>query len=136
MMLAGRVTGAELGPPSPSIPAPYFGAVIMGAGGGVGRAISDRLKLDPDVREIVELSRSVERLDVLSEEASQTTQSPLDRPLHLIICATGILTTGGPPPERMLRQLDQKSCSRSSRECEVRATAECGGGVEIWYRRG
>ncbi len=84
-----------------------FRAVVLGASGGVGRAICDDLKISAKLGKLIELSRSQDGFDLLDEASiAEHARSLSEEPIHLLICATGILTIEGTPPEKALRQLD------------------------------
>ncbi|WP_373476524.1 SDR family NAD(P)-dependent oxidoreductase [Sphingorhabdus sp.] len=85
-------------------------AVIIGASGGIGAAIADRLTSDNSFDQVLRLSRnSSPAIDLLDETsianaASSLAQSALAP--SLIIVATGILHKNGKGPEKSLRELD------------------------------
>ncbi len=84
-----------------------YNAVIVGASGGIGRAICDLLQTQTDLGHLLELSRSQNAFDLLDETSIAGHARALTKhPIHLLICATGILTTNGRPPEKSLRHLD------------------------------
>lgn len=85
-------------------------AVIIGARGGIGAAMADRLSSDRGFDRVVKLSReSSPAVDVCDEAsiahaASSLAQSELAP--SLIIVATGILHKDGKGPEKSFRELD------------------------------
>jgi NAD(P)-dependent dehydrogenase (short-subunit alcohol dehydrogenase family) len=84
-----------------------FRAVVIGASGGIGSAICDMLERQPTIGELVRLSRSQTGLDLADEVSIAVTATSLgDKPIHLLICATGVLTVDGRPPEKAMRQID------------------------------
>jgi len=84
-----------------------FRAVVIGARGGIGAALCERLKCEPHLGELVEIGRSLGEFDLLSEARVADRANRLSNdPIHLLICATGMLTTHGHPPEKSLRQID------------------------------
>jgi NAD(P)-dependent dehydrogenase (short-subunit alcohol dehydrogenase family) len=87
---------------------PYgFRAVVIGASGGIGAAVCARLKSEPHLGELVEIARKLDGFDLLSEASVADHANRLSNgPVHLLICATGMLTTHGCPPEKSLRQID------------------------------
>jgi NAD(P)-dependent dehydrogenase (short-subunit alcohol dehydrogenase family) len=87
-----------------------FHAVVIGASGGIGRAVCDGLKEDPDLGTLVELSRSIDGFDLTDEASIANTAKRLSgKPIHLLVCATGIFTTDGRSPEKSLRQIDPEA---------------------------
>lgn len=89
-----------------SLPSGYR-AVIIGASGGIGSALCDRLRDDENCGEVVALSRSGNGLDLTDEASIQTSaRSIWDSPIHLLICATGVLGVDGHSPEKALRQVE------------------------------
>lgn len=90
----------------PSLP-DGFRAVVVGASGGIGSAICERLKQQSNIGDLVELSRSRDGFDLLDESSIAAHAEALSgKPVHLLICATGILTTNGRPPEKAIKQID------------------------------
>lgn len=95
-------TGATL----QSLPA-GFRAVVIGANGGIGSAICDHLRAQPHIGNLVGLSRNRNGLDLLDEKAiAAAAESLSGRTLHLLVCATGVLTVGDRGPEKSLREID------------------------------
>ncbi len=90
----------------PSLPH-GFRAVVIGASGGIGSALCQRLRNEPHVGDVIPLSRSDNQFD-LADEASiaAAAQALQGEPIHLLICATGILGTDGHAPEKALRHID------------------------------
>ncbi|WP_347568973.1 SDR family NAD(P)-dependent oxidoreductase [Rhizobium skierniewicense] len=95
-----------------SLPA-GFGAVVIGASGGIGSALCERLRQEPNLGELFELSRRDDQLDFGDENSIQAAAEKLrGKPIHLVICATGALGVDGNPPEKSLRQLDPDAMLR------------------------
>ena len=98
---------------SPSIPSGGL-AVVIGATGGIGEALSAQLRVDPRFSRTLALSRSALAPDSihldLTLEASikdaAATVAALHLPLRLVVVATGFLHGHGHQPEKALRQLD------------------------------
>jgi NAD(P)-dependent dehydrogenase (short-subunit alcohol dehydrogenase family) len=83
-----------------------YRAVVIGSDGGIGGALCELVRKDCRLGEIVKLSRR-NGLNIADEESVASCATQLgDRPIHLLICATGILTAEGKAPEKSLRQLD------------------------------
>jgi NAD(P)-dependent dehydrogenase (short-subunit alcohol dehydrogenase family) len=87
-----------------------FNAVVIGASGGLGTAICDRLKLEPGICDLTELSRRRDGFDIADEASIARHADRLSaKPIDLLICATGVLTLDGKPPEKALRQIDPEA---------------------------
>ena len=84
-------------------------AVVIGATGGIGAALLDRLRAEAKFEQVVGLSRNGSpRLDLTDETsiaACAAHVSGLGNP-RLVIDATGVLALGGAGPEKSWRQLD------------------------------
>ncbi len=85
-------------------------AVVIGANGGIGAAIADRLTSDRGFAQVLRLSRhSSPAIDLLDEASVANAASSLSQSAvapSLIIVATGILHKNGKGPEKSLRELD------------------------------
>jgi NAD(P)-dependent dehydrogenase (short-subunit alcohol dehydrogenase family) len=80
-------------------------AVVIGAGGGIGRALADLLEEagDPPIR----VTRtSTPSLDLLNEPSIAAAAEAIGDGLTLVIDATGFLHGGDFQPERRLAQID------------------------------
>ncbi len=103
---------------------PALTAAVVGASGGIGRALADELAACPTVSNIVRLSRSPParrddsalHLDLEDETSIAEAAGQIERThgaLHLVIIATGILhDAGGLQPERSWRALDAAAMER------------------------
>ncbi|MGG7568287.1 SDR family NAD(P)-dependent oxidoreductase [Rhodovulum sp. DZ06] len=91
-----------------SLPGGYR-ALVLGASGGIGGAILAALRADPRCGDAVGLSRSADGLDVTSDaamaRAAADAAERLGGPLHLLVCATGILAPPGKGPEKALSRV-------------------------------
>jgi NAD(P)-dependent dehydrogenase (short-subunit alcohol dehydrogenase family) len=92
-------------------------AVVIGASGGIGRALVEVLAARPDVTSVIALSRrtiefddpkvTTGRIDLLDEASIAAATVACDsRPPRLVICAAGVLHAGDLQPEKSLRDLD------------------------------
>lgn len=89
-----------------SLPKGYR-AVIIGASGSIGSALCDLVESDPDCGTLVRASRAIDGLDITDEASIARFAASLGSdPVHLLICATGVLTVDGRAPEKSLRQID------------------------------
>ena len=88
-------------------------AVVIGATGGIGQALSALLRTDARFTHTLALSRrAVEPLSIPTDitveasiEASALAVASLEAPLRLVIVATGFLHGDGHAPEKALRQV-------------------------------
>lgn len=89
-------------------------AVVIGASGGIGAALAERLRLQYSV---VGLSRRSEPpVDLLDESSIAAVAAAIARAgaeLRLVVDATGFLHGDGFSPERSLRQIDPAHMARS-----------------------
>ncbi|AYD05167.1 SDR family NAD(P)-dependent oxidoreductase [Neorhizobium sp. NCHU2750] len=89
-----------------SLPTGYR-AVVLGASGGIGNVFTEILRLDARCGDLVPLSRSRDGFDITDEESVAFHARRLaEKPVHLLLCATGVLTFDGHPPEKALKQID------------------------------
>jgi NAD(P)-dependent dehydrogenase (short-subunit alcohol dehydrogenase family) len=91
-------------------------AVVVGATGGIGRALHEALKADRRFQTVIGLNRSGDPAMDLLDEAS--IRHALDRAgakgeLRLVIDATGFLHDKGQRPEKSWRDLDAHSLTRA-----------------------
>ncbi|QGX99258.1 SDR family NAD(P)-dependent oxidoreductase [Roseovarius faecimaris] len=82
-------------------------ALIIGASGGIGAAITQAL--DARGVTVTALSRSHDGLDVTDEASVEAALAPLTGPYELIFVATGALEIDGATPEKSLDQLTPKA---------------------------
>jgi NAD(P)-dependent dehydrogenase (short-subunit alcohol dehydrogenase family) len=101
-----------------SLPEGYR-AVVLGASGAIGGALVQALQADPRCGGVSGLARSGTAteppLDLLDEAALTAAALRLRAagPVHLIVCATGILQVDGRPPEKRLADLDAATMARA-----------------------
>lgn len=79
-------------------------ALVVGATGGIGQALADRLAVQG--ADVTRLSRSQDGLDLTDETSLGRLLGGLNGPFDRIVVATGALELGGVPPEKSLRALD------------------------------
>lgn len=76
-------------------------ALVIGASGGIGQALTDALRTRGD--KVTGLSRSADGLDVTDEASISAALAPLTAPFQTVIVATGALEISGAAPEKSLR---------------------------------
>jgi NAD(P)-dependent dehydrogenase (short-subunit alcohol dehydrogenase family) len=91
--------------------APAAHAVIVGASGGIGRALADLLDADPAFGRVTRLARP--GLDLTDPASIAAAATALRAPPDLVIVATGVLHGPGLAPEKALRDLDPAALARS-----------------------
>ena len=93
-----------------------YNAVVIGASGGIGSAISDIVESDPRCARIFRLSRggniSLDICDEVSIAGVAETVSKQVATVDLVFNATGVLTSDDVPPEKTIRRLDPDTMSR------------------------
>ena len=90
-----------------------FEAVVIGASGGLGAALAQRLAADPRVSRVHGFSRrSAVPLD-LTDEASIAAAAATVEASRLVIVATGLLQDAVMTPEKRLADLDPARLARS-----------------------
>lgn len=92
-----------------------FTAVVIGAGGGIGRALVAALDRNNPGERVYALSRRPSAtnrasvrlgvIDIADEESIRAAVAAIDRPLDRVIVATGLLHDQDYAPERALRDL-------------------------------
>ena len=98
-----------------SLPQGYRAAVI-GASGAIGGALVQALQADPRCAEVHGLSRSGTPSFDLTDETSIAAAAARLReigPLHLVLCATGVLSLGPRSPEKRLADLDPATLAQA-----------------------
>lgn len=90
--------------PLASLPRGYR-AVVLGASGGIGSAIADELRSDPNCLQLVTFSRRDDAFDITNEESVAAAAADTADGLHLVFCATGGLVVDGVGPEKSLKQI-------------------------------
>ena len=82
-------------------------ALVIGASGGIGRAIS--AELGARGVGVTALSRSANGIDVTDEASVEAALKPLKGPFDLIFVATGALVVNGAEPEKSLRRVSAQA---------------------------
>jgi len=78
-------------------------ALIIGASGGIGRAVADAL--DARGVAVTRLSRAADGLDVTDEASVARLMAPLEGPFDLVFVAVGVLALPGQAPEKAVAAL-------------------------------
>lgn len=90
-----------------------FEAVVIGASGGLGAALAQRLAADPRVSRVHGFSRrSAVPLDLTDEASIAAAAATVEAP-RLVIVATGLLQDAAMTPEKRLADLDPVRLARS-----------------------
>ncbi len=90
-----------------------FEAVVVGASGGIGAALCERLERDPRVSRVHRFSRhSAVPLDLTDEASIAAAALAVEAP-RLVIVATGLLQDADLTPEKRLADLDPARLARS-----------------------
>ena len=91
-------------------------AVVLGASGGIGQALTRALAASGQFETVLGLSRRADGFD-LTDEASiaqaAATVGAAGYPVRLVLLATGLLHEGALQPEKTWRQLDGAALTRS-----------------------
>jgi NAD(P)-dependent dehydrogenase (short-subunit alcohol dehydrogenase family) len=89
-----------------------FNVAIIGASGGIGNAFAQQLDGHDHVGQVYRFSRSVPghiKMDISDEQTIQSAASYVDKPLHLVIVASGLLHGKDLMPEKSLRDLNAEN---------------------------
>lgn len=81
-------------------------AVVIGASGGIGRALADALEEEGGHRAVYRFARSSGDLDLTDEASVAAAAARVTIAPTLVIVATGLLHEGDRAPEKALRDLD------------------------------
>ncbi len=79
-------------------------ALVIGASGGIGRALADVLASRGIT--VTRLSRSADGIDLRDPRSIERVLAGFEAPFHLILLATGVLAPPGKAPEKSLATLD------------------------------
>ena len=85
-------------------------ALVLGASGGIGAAVCDRLARDG--ARVTRLSRRDDGLDLTDPTTPGPLAARLERPFDLIFNATGALVIGGHEPEKSFAAIDAQAMAR------------------------
>ncbi|KKB08258.1 SDR family NAD(P)-dependent oxidoreductase [Devosia chinhatensis] len=91
-------------------------AVIFGASGGIGDALTDAVVATERFERVIGLSRRAGDFDLTNAESIEKAAAALSAtglPLRLVIVATGLLHDGDLQPEKSWRQLEADRLARS-----------------------
>ena len=81
--------------------------LIIGASGGIGRALSEVCEARGD--SVTKLSRSVDGLDMTDQHSIEAHLSAVDGPFDRVLVATGALEIDGAEPEKTIKAIEQKT---------------------------
>ena len=98
-----------------SLPA-GFKAIVIGASGAIGGALTEALHAQPNCAEVVALARNTAlRIDVEDEASIAAAAQALQPrgPFHLVFNATGALHLAGSAPEKRLAELNAATLMRA-----------------------
>lgn len=88
-------------------------ALVIGASGGIGTAISAELARKG--YDVTGLSRSGDGLDVTSDAGVEAALGKLEGPFEIIFVATGALEPGGHAPEKAVREVSAEAMEAAFR---------------------
>ncbi|TMV10151.1 SDR family NAD(P)-dependent oxidoreductase [Ruegeria sediminis] len=82
-------------------------ALVIGASGGIGSALSNRLKVEGVA--VTALSRSEQKLDLTDPPSVERVLGSVRAPFDLVVVATGALEIGGAGPEKSVRAVSART---------------------------
>ncbi|WGH77796.1 SDR family NAD(P)-dependent oxidoreductase [Jannaschia ovalis] len=85
-------------------------ALVIGASGGIGAALAERLARDYAV---TRLSRSADGLDVTDPASIERVLGAVEGPFAVVFVASGILAPPGHAPEKALDAIDAEAMART-----------------------
>ena len=91
-------------------------ALVIGASGGLGSALTEALRATRSAERVVALSRREDGLDISSESSVQAAVAALRDAGHrfdLVIDATGVLDVNGERPEKAFREINAEHMAAS-----------------------
>ena len=90
-----------------------YHALVIGASGGIGKALCDAIAADPRCGGLDRLSRRDDGFDIADETLiAKAAERFGDVRFDLILCATGALQIDGTGPEKTIRSLDAEAMTR------------------------
>ncbi|MCI4661784.1 MAG: C factor, cell signaling protein [Neomegalonema sp.] len=92
-----------------------YRALVIGATGAIGGALSDALSRDPRCSEVIGLGRGAGSLPELSDEAAFGAAIAASGPVSLVLIATGALIIDDRKPEKRLQALSEDSMAAQFR---------------------
>ena len=106
MKTPNRVKGIDRSPPRDSW-AVMVNALVIGASGGIGRAVAEELRARDAA--VTALSRAADGLDVTDPASVDRVMGALEGPFDVVFVAIGILAPPGSAPEKQLSALDPQA---------------------------
>jgi len=85
-------------------------ALVIGASGGIGRAVADEMKARGG--NVTTLSRREDGLDVTDAESVARIMGALEGPFQTVFISVGILAPEGAAPEKQLSAVDPETMAR------------------------
>mgnify|MGYP001171865335 CR=1 FL=1 len=90
-----------------------YHALVIGASGGIGKAVCAAIEADPRCGGLETLSRRADGLEIADEASvAEAAQRFSGQSFDLIVCATGALHIDGAGPEKTIRALDAEVMAR------------------------
>lgn len=92
-----------------------FDALVIGSSGGIGAAVCEALRDNPNCARLVTLSRSEDGHDLSNEESVAEAAENIDagEGFDLIFNASGILEADGAGPEKSFKEIDADVMARA-----------------------
>lgn len=85
-------------------------ALVIGASGGIGRAVADEMEARGG--KVTRLSRAVDGLDVTDAASVARIMGALEGPFQTVFVSVGILAPAGGAPEKQLAAIDPEAMAR------------------------
>lgn len=82
-------------------------ALVIGASGGIGRAIADRLLAQSVC--VTGLSRTADGFDLTRPDVAESILDSIDKPFDLVLVASGALEIHGAQPEKSIRAISAQA---------------------------
>ena len=87
-------------------------ALVIGASGGIGRAVADEMKSRGG--HVSRLSRREDGLDVTDPASVARLMGALEGPFQTVFISVGLLAPEGAAPEKQLSAIDPETMARAS----------------------